>query len=531
MTRIVIAGGGLSGIAAALAACESGADVLLLEHTSWLGGQLTAQLAPPDEHRRIERLGATARYRRLRELIREHYRRDVRFSDRLRANPIFNPGGGWVSPLTHEPLIAVAALEEMLASVSAGGHLTLWRGSAVEQVDVDGDRIRALIVRDAEGATHELQPGVVVDATETGELLALAGVEHVTGAESRDEHGEPSAPTHADPDDVQAATWAFAISHHAGEDHRIDRPADYDYWRALRPSAWGGRSVLDWFGPDDAEGRATRYRIQPNPEAGPAEVDTDHRRIPAEPDLWSYRRVRARRAFDPGVFSSDVTIVNWPQNDYVGGRLDGPDAAHHRAASKAQSRALLYWLQTEAPRPDGGTGYPGIKLAPEVSGTEDGFAAEPYLRESRRIRARRTIREQDIAVHLRPSGEAERYRDSVGVGHYYWMDLHPSVTGRAGAGRKPLPFEIPLGALLPVRVENLIAAGKNIGTTHLTNGCYRLHPCEWAIGEAAGEVAALAVRHATVPPAVHESPQLLNELQGALERSGAPLHWPAGLGW
>ena len=49
-----------------------------------------------------------------------------------------------------------------------------------------------------------------------------------------------------------------------------------------------------------------------------------------------------------------------------------------------------------------------------------------------------------------------------------------------------VPFELPLGALLPVRTRNLLPAAKNIGTTHITNGCYRLHPVEWNAGEVAG---------------------------------------------
>ncbi|MFP3416652.1 FAD-dependent oxidoreductase, partial [Bacillus sp. SIMBA_074] len=75
-------------------------------------------------------------------------------------------------------------------------------------------------------------------------------------------------------------------------------------------------------------------------------------------------------------------------NDYVGGPLFGvDDAAVHWDRSKALSRSLLYWLQTEAPRPDGGVGWPGLRLAPQVTGTPDGFAMMPYFRESRRIRA------------------------------------------------------------------------------------------------------------------------------------------------
>ena len=62
-----------------------------------------------------------------------------------------------------------------------------------------------------------------------------------------------------------------------------------------------------------------------------------------------------------------------------------------------------------------------------------------------------------------------------------------------GEPKRTIPFEIPLGALLPERVENLLPACKNIGTTHITNGCYRLHPVEWNIGEAAGALGGLDI--------------------------------------
>jgi len=41
---------------------------------------------------------------------------------------------------------------------------------------------------------------------------------------------------------------------------------------------------------------------------------------------------------------------------------------------------------------------------------------------------------------------------------------------------------------------NLLPACKNLGVTHITNGCYRLHPVEWNIGEAVGALAAFCVR-------------------------------------
>ncbi|MFN3690659.1 MAG: FAD-dependent oxidoreductase, partial [Fimbriimonadales bacterium] len=88
-----------------------------------------------------------------------------------------------------------------------------------------------------------------------------------------------------------------------------------------------------------------------------------------------------------------------------------------------------------------------------------------------------------------------------------------------------LPFQIPLGALIPVRVRNLLPACKNIGTTHITNGCYRLHPVEWNIGESAGLLAAFSALRGTEPHQVYETPALLEEYQNLLRSQGIQLEW------
>jgi hypothetical protein len=89
-----------------------------------------------------------------------------------------------------------------------------------------------------------------------------------------------------------------------------------------------------------------------------------------------------------------------------------------------------------------------------------------------------------------------------------------------------LPFQIPLGALIPVRVENLLPACKNIGTTHVSNGCYRLHPVEWNIGESAGLLAAFCLERGLTPAQVHASAELTTDFQALLRAQGVELEWP-----
>jgi hypothetical protein len=243
--------------------------------------------------------------------------------------------------------------------------------------------------------------------------------------------------------------------------------------------------------------------------------------------LWTYRRLIEKDQFLPGTIESDITLVNWPQNDYFLGPIYGvgeKEAAGHLRAARGQSLSLLYWLQTDAPRPDGGHGWPGLRLRGDLMGTEDGLAKYPYVRESRRIEAERTVLEQDLNPEVRPF-KAIEYPDSVGVGAYR-IDLHPSTGGRNYVDVPSYPFQIPLGSLIPVRVENLLAAAKNIGTTHITNGCYRLHPVEWNVGEAAGSLGAYCVEKGLLPRQVRNDRSHLSDFQRVLAVQGFELRWP-----
>src|SRR5437870_13733046 len=120
---------------------------------------------------------------------------------------------------------------------------------------------------------------------------------------------------------------------------------------------------------------------------------------------------------------------------------------------------------------------------------------------------------------------AERFPDSVGIGSYR-IDLHPSSGGNNYIDVSSLPFQIPLGALIPWRIENLIPACKNLGVTHITNGCYRLHPVEWNVGQAAGALAAFCVRRKVPPRRVRQDAKLLATFQQQLRSDGVELEWP-----
>lgn len=121
--------------------------------------------------------------------------------------------------------------------------------------------------------------------------------------------------------------------------------------------------------------------------------------------------------------------------------------------------------------------------------------------------------------------KAIEYPDSVGIGSYR-IDLHPSTGGDNYIDISALPFQIPLGALIPRRMENLLPACKNLGVTHITNGCYRLHPVEWNIGEAAGALVAFCTAGKRTPRETRNKPDLLKAFQNQLVEQGIPLNWP-----
>jgi hypothetical protein len=529
-----------------MALAASGRSCVLIEPTALLGGQLTSQGVPPDENPWIEGdgpgappdasfTGATARYTEFRRRIRAHYRAHESLTSRAAANDRLDPGGGWVSRLCYAPRLGDPIIRAMIrdAAGAGGGRVTILDRTEIRSIASDADRVGPLAVRDADGRETIIHADLYLDATETGDLLELAAVEHAIGAESERVYGELHArrdlPPGVDHDglDQQACTWCFAVEHRPGEDHTIERPGSYDFWRCAIPEMtppWTG-PLFSWVVPSHNEAGQRRFGLVPWPDE-PAR---------GEWELWRYRRIVDASAHDDG--RPDVSLFNVVQMDFWRAPLLGvsrEEQARALASAREQARCFLYWMQTEAPRHDEGTGYPGLRPRGDELASPDGFALAPYIREPRRLVARTILTESHVGTEQRkglpgqdatPFGAGEPFADAVAIGHYP-IDLHPSCAGRNSVYVPACPFRVPLGALVPVRVRNLLAAGKCLGVSHVANGSTRLHPVEWGVGEAAGVIAAVCLEQGVEPAALHGRRAGWPGLRARLHAMGCPTAWP-----
>ncbi|MBU6414477.1 MAG: FAD-dependent oxidoreductase [Planctomycetes bacterium] len=536
---ILIIGATTGGVAAALSIARLGRSCIMVGSSDWLGGQLTSQAVPPDENQWIETVGGTTTYQTFREGVREHYRRDPRLVPSLRAEKHLNPGRGWVSRLCFEPVAGERVLRHMLSPFITKGLVRTIEHCVPTAASTRGETIEHVTFTDLrDGTQHQIAARIILDATDLGDLYPLADIEHAIGAECKSVYGELHARDGAsDALDQQPISWCFALEHEPGADHRIRKPAAYDFWRTYVPEhiddencGWPG-PLFSWVIPAHEPSNSRTLNMIPwpdKPKNGAWE-------------LWRYRRIRDRGALSALANPpSDVCLVNWVQMDYWRKPLLGvtPDQANVALReAKEQSTALLYWMQTEAPRHDGkGAGYPGLKLCGDPLGTSDGFAREAYIREPRRLLARQMMHEGHLGTEQRtlegrPNMDAtefgcgEPFTDSIGIGHYR-IDLHPSCSGRGSVYVPAAPYRIPLGSLLPIRIRNVIAAGKAIGVTHVVNGATRMHHSEWNIGESAGALAAFCLQRGFEPHQVHDLGERVQEYQQLLTSLGVRIAWP-----
>lgn len=134
------------------------------------------------------------------------------------------------------------------------------------------------------------------------------------------------------------------------------------------------------------------------------------------------------------------------------------------------------------------------------------------------------------------------YPDSVGIGHYA-IDFHPCMNesppekagntereGERKGGGQAYPFQIPLRAMIPQQIDNLIVSGKSIATSHIASAAYRVHSFEWSSGAAAGITAVFGLEEKIMPYQLVDEPLILEKqfkvLKKRLDQSGNPTAFP-----
>ena len=503
---ILIAGAGVGGIGAALRAAGRGHSVCLLEESDWVGGQITAGgVSALDENRFIEISGGTRKYMEMRQRIRDHYWKSYTLSAKARGWAYLNPGSCYVSPLCFEPKVGVAVLEAMLREAP---NVQLFRRTKVADMTVRAKRITSVLAWqfDKKQAIR-FKPGFVLDATELGDLLPLAGVPYVAGSEAKAETGEPHASAAPNAACVQSFTYPFALEHGARAGEGISKPPNYEGFRDGQPFSfrmnypkefgWRGQFDYKMFGDDPP--------VPNNMSPG---------------SFFAWRRLLDSRNFEGPKQPRDLALINWPRQDFHSETLIDrslEDTARVLQLAKQVSLSFLYWLRNDLPRDEGkGTGYPELLLRKDVMGTEDGLSKYPYIRESRRLKAKGRVVEQDIVDEYQKGSRAKWFDDAVGTG-FYMVDIHPCGANEKGRMMMPKPFQIPMAALLQDKVENFLPAAKNIGVTHLANGAFRLHPIEWNVGEASAVIASMAMQKGSWPEA--------RAVQRELVKAGVQIVW------
>ncbi len=507
-TDVAIIGGGLGGVAAALALTDRGCRVVMTDQFGWIGGQTTSQaLCVLDEL--YDPMGETimnARYADFRRRLREHYRTNYRLSPMGTAQQHLCVGNAACSSVTAEPHVAYAVIREMLADAEHRGRLTILPRHVPISAERTRDRVTAITCRSLKqpSRTCTLKAAFFLDGTETGDTYPLLKLDHGLGADPRWLTGEEHAPAEAVPDAVQSFTYCLVVEFVPGGDFTIPKPDGYERLRDTQPFRLGNLGAT---------------REQPGKFFELTFNENGHRVVP----FWLYRCLVDHRNFDDPKLPHSRAVINVGSNDYKGESfIDHPEPEQVLEAARQLSRAYLYWLQTEAPRDDGGRGYPELRPMPEATGTPDGLAQAPYIREGRRLRACQTVVEEDLSTRHQPHARARQFSNSVGLGAYM-IDIHDRSAGTKGMVQMTRPYQVPLGSLVCAELTNFAVANKGIGVTQIANGAYRLHPLEWAIGEAAGELAAYCLEHRPEHPNL--TGQALFDYQRRLLRVGIPLYW------
>ena len=218
----IILGGTPGGIAAALAVCLSGRTAVLVEETDRIAacfaGQDTSEYF---DSKLMETTGSSERYRTFRSKIKAWYEKRSRKQPESLSSVFSNHKDFGVENFCFETEAAIDVINEMIEKHIKRGRLTILKRHKIAEVVDYSQRIASLNAVDLDNkVVNQITGWMFIDATETGDILALAGIEHVTGRESSADTGEPHAP------DVADSTDAFEYYYYPD----IDKNGTADYY-------------------------------------------------------------------------------------------------------------------------------------------------------------------------------------------------------------------------------------------------------------------------------------------------------------
>ena len=433
---VLIVGGGASGTTAAIQASRLGVKTLVIEETQWLGGMLTAA-------------GVSA--------IDGNHQMPAGLWGEFRSHLYKYYGGpaavetGWVSNTLFEPSVGNKILKSMIA---AEKNVEVWYSAQWKKITKTAQGWEVEV--DKKGKKIQVSARVVIDATELGDLLPAVGASYKIGMDSRQDTKEEYAPEKAN-NIIQDLTYVAVLKDYGpGADKTIRKPKGYD------PKVFEHACDV----------------------ADPASHDNTP-------------KIDCSQMITYGKLPNGKYMINWPKdgNDIYLNIIEKSPEERKKALQEAKDHTLrfIYHLQTVL-------GFKHLGLADDEFDTADKLPFIPYHRESRRVAG---IAALTLPYVQKPyEQEIPLYRTGGIVGDYT-IDHHhlknPEAPKIDFVKIKVPSYNVPLGALIPAGVDNFIVAEKSISVSNIVAGATRLQPVVLGIGQAAGALAALAVKEDRSP--------------------------------
>lgn len=367
-----------------------------------------------------------------------------------------NLAAGWVSETCFEPHVGDSIFK---AWARREKKLSVLYGWYFDHVLKKDSIVSGAVFVNGKGERLEVTARITIDGTDLGDVFANAGADYDLGTESSRESREEIAPGKSNV--IQDMTWAATLRRFDKTPApKVPAPPGYD---------------------------ATRYYCS-----------TSDAPCNDKPYPMNTLKVLAYGQLRVSTGSPEKYMLNWPAhgNDTYLDVVELKPIDRERAYAKAKDQTLgfIHFLQTTL-------GQKNIGLAEdEMNG---GMAFVPYHREGRRLRG--LVRFN--IDHMKDPLKYSLYRTGIAVGDYPVDHHHAQYPGKV----PPIPFpkvpsfNIPLGAIIPKKVEGLLVCEKGISVSNIANGSTRLQPVVLLTGQATGLYAAMSTKMQTLTsPAVRD---------------------------